>query len=449
MTSTARRLATALGTPNPIQALIYLDAAVGAAPETVIANQLGPIRTTVAGAGDVPAAGTASLQLVDDGLVHVDAELIRIQLTDAALVTLFGSSTSPAAVAARNRWTGFLTDCATAVTRSSGAHRKTAITAAGVWSRLANEMPPHLPFGMVGADRWALTTGDGDAADYLLGPGFWVDARIAQLAGPDPADPLSGNGASLLANRHPTNAVSPVSQPPALRDYPYPPLSRFVEILAACTDDVGVVERRDGLVTWFNAPVRQATHTALTIPASAILEPLTMKLDTGSVFYDAAVTLADGTVVQYWGYSRGVLNAETALVTEDQALTLGALMIDRRQTAKWLLDSVTVDLLALIEDGQLDLVRALLTLDPGALVKLDGLPNPTGLSGLTDVNVRYWLASIEEQITRSSWLMTLRLTSFERYRAGANEHGTAWDEVTPAGLTWNAVNPALTWNAYT
>lgn len=218
--------------------------------------------------------------------------------------------------------------------------------------------------------------------------------------------------------------------------------SSVIADLAAATNAV-LIERRDGTLDWLTADRRAtqpAYRTPLVLPTDSVLAPLAAGKRIGDIANELVATYGDGSLSVASSYSQsqalyGILPAgqiDTHFAAAADAQAAADYVTQHNGWPAWRCITAVVDILALIERGDLALAQACIAIECEDLVEITGaLPAhvPDTLS------TAYFVGAIDESITSSSWRLTLTL--IDRWLVDS----PTWND-WPAGVTWDDVPPA-------
>lgn len=223
-----------------------------------------------------------------------------------------------------------------------------------------------------------------------------------------------------LANARP--AVSLVSSDWFL-PISYKPLSgAFSELLLSTLGTV-LIDRRDGRVDFVSRASRLTNSTPgdglannLLLPADSIGSPLTVSqaladvVNKPTVGYGTAnpqATSYDFDLYSSWKYGLAPVTFGTNAPNATEATKIAQRWTWAYADPRYLVESATVDVLALIERGRpadLAFARAALTLEIGKRVALPALP-----AGFPAIDAYAYVEAVEETITRNSWVLKFSL----------------------------------------
>lgn len=248
---------------------------------------------------------------------------------------------------------------------------------------------------------------------------------------------------------------------PMIATGPLPAGHRFGSIDASGGDLAGVLstvlgstlgvvfERADGTIDYARPNSRPGPSAYIDLPTSCLLSPASMGKRVGDVvnYQEAGYVHDDGT---FWGTARSPALDPDGTAPLDASLDVygyypGAglsTMLNHRADAQaladfvtgrfglpaWRITSVTVDVLALLQDPAVAdvVVEDFLNLDLEDLVRFTG----SWPAHTPRIPGKAWVISIDERVTATSWTVTLGVVD---YSLLGND------------LTWAQVDPAVTW----
>lgn len=432
MTDSHDRLARALGTVSPMALDVFDTGAVTSIP--IGASTIGEakIRRGRDNARADPSPDTMSTTIVGGTLIYGGRQLsvtraIRLRLTDVALTRLFGSAVSPTALAARARFTGQVTDLDAEI-RAHNRTPQVPLTAASVYSRAAAVN--------VGLVPWPAGTTDVQILTDILSFA-WTDdpgVRIAEWS----TTATKAAWWTLIAARAP---LPPLGRFVAW-DVDNQPVSSVVGDLQASTGGV-LIEYRDGRLDWLLPEARRASLPWVSLSADDILSPAKAQQSLADIVTSATATYGpdpqaivtasdDAAMADHGKYQDGQITTRLAAAVAADDLVDD--LVGRYAWPRWNLPTVSVDLLQLWEQGKLAQLRALLTMELGALVELTGFPTTSPVQGGL-----FWVEGADETIDARRWQLDLNVVAFELLTPPIR-----WGEV-PLAIRWLDVDPSITW----
>lgn len=386
-------------------------------------------------------AGTCQLTIagglgVDVGGPLDTAHGFTIELDPAAQLAVFGAE-----IPGATRFVGRVTDLGDVeASTHARATARIPVTAASLLARLDNTaLTVSWPDG---TDDITILTGLltqlwTDDAGLRVGP--WRDdvmPWISRLAGRPPVE--SG---------YRFDAWDPAGQS----------ASSVIALTGATTLGV-LIERADGAIDYLRPTERAgpaegggSLHDPVDIPTSAILDPIMVGKRIGDVINVATVSYGAGDVTVTATDALSVARFGRLAARHDTRLGIGEGELGleaARQVAQrivghfgspaWRVAVLTVDVLALIEAGELTLAKAVIALECETAIRITGALPATA----PDVPADYIITGIDETITAASWRITFSVV--DRWLIDTVQWGDY-----PAALTWADIPPTIDWTAAT
>lgn len=376
-------------------------------------------------AGGLTIAGSDPLELGDG---------FTLALTPAAQVAAFGAEI-PGAI----RFVGRVTDFdGAAISIASMATAPIPVTAASLLARFDNT-PLDLSWPNSTTDITilvdVLTELWTEDAGLRVGP--WrlaLSSWINRVADRDPVPPGYRFDAWALAGESASSVIA---------------------LVGGSTSGV-LVERLDGALDYIRPTEHTGIgeggfdlHVPIEIPTTAILSPVFAGKRIGDVINVATISYGDGTPtvtvsdahsVELRGKLTGrvdtrlgVGEGELGAIAAEQ---LGAFIVGRFGAPAWRLPSFTVDVLALIEAGDLAMAQTVIGLELESSIRITGALPDTAPEVVTD----YIVISQDEQIDSSAWRVTFGLV--DRWLIDTVQ----WRDY-PGTLTWDDVPDTIDWVA--
>jgi len=175
-------------------------------------------------------------------------------------------------------------------------------------------------------------------------------------------------------------------------------------------------------VAWEPDLTQSAEVSTVVTVTYGVEDPVTEDRPTVTVRDDAAADL----------YGDRLMELDSQLLDEADALTLASTVLGRASRPQWALGSVLVDFDLVTADN----AARLAVVQPGARITITGLPQPSPLAAFPGA-----LEGWTETVTGETRTMTLHLSHVSHSLAVPT-----W-EAEPAGETWDQLDPTATWEA--
>lgn len=209
--------------------------------------------------------------------------------------------------------------------------------------------------------------------------------------------------------------------------------------LALVSRQAVYIDTKDGRPDYATAQSRRTAAAApIQLTPDDILAPVTVRQPLEAVINDVVINDSLGATTHKKDdqsiAAMGILNATWSSMLVDFNAAVASDVVARAKDPHWVLESVTVDLLDLVQAGKLQLFRDLLNMDLAAAIQITGLPAWSPAS-----DGRYWVEAIDEDLGRNHWRMTLGLIEYSRIGAPAR-----WQDIG-ATVRWADVPATVTW----